>query len=145
MHRLLRRIGNRGAAVHVGRVPLMAVSSGQESVAREKGADLLSATAPSRLLSLLIVESSEKVFRALSDSSITKLFRSEHDVIRKAAALKCVRALPKRRLTQLLNNYVSGDALRYYNVVHWLDLGVSIPRDRARSAAETVLSRQWRN
>ena len=114
------------------------------SLGRERLDELLSLSAPNRLLSHLIVESSDKAFRALSNNSITQLFRSEHDAVRKAAALKCIRALPKRRLAELLNSYVSGDADRYYNVIHWLDLGVSIPRDRARSAAETVLAREWR-
>ena len=97
--------------------------------------ELLSLPAPNHLLCHLIVESSEKVFRALSDSAIIQLFCSEHAALRKVAALKCIRALPKGRLAQLLNAYVSGDAHRYYNVIHWLDLGVSIPKERARSAA----------
>ena len=113
------------------------------SLGRTRLEELLSLEAPSRLLSHLIVESSEMMFRALRDSSITQLFRSEHDTVRKAAALKCILALPKRRLTQLLNNYNSGGVFRYYNVIHWLDLGVSIPRDRARSAAKIVLEREW--
>lgn len=46
-------------------------------------------------------------------------------------------------LTDLLDNYYSGDTHRYYNVIHWLDLGVSIPRDRARFAAKIVLVREW--
>lgn len=110
---------------------------------RSRFGELLSLLKPDRLLSHLIVVSSEKVFRELSDSSITQLFRSEHDAVRKAAALKCVRALPKIRLTQLLGTYISGDWIRYYNVIHWLDFGASVPRDRARSAADKVLVREW--
>ncbi len=113
------------------------------ALGRKRLAELLALPAPSRLLSYLIVKTTEKEFRALDDASITQLFRSEHDDVRKAVALKCVRVLPKGRVIKLLNDYVSGESHLYYNVVHWLDLGVSIPRDRARSAAETVLAREW--
>ena len=115
------------------------------ALGRTRLGELLSLLTPNRLLlSHVMVESSEKVIRELSDSSITQLFRSEHDVVRKAAALKCVRALPKGRLTQLLDRYISGDWTPYYNVIHWLDFGISVPRDRARSAAGRVLAREWR-
>lgn len=110
---------------------------------RSRFGELLSLLKPDRLLSHVIVVSSEKVFRGLSDSLITRLFRSEHAAVRKAAALKCVRALPKNRLTQLLDTYILGDWSRYYNVIHWLDFGVSVPRDRARSAVEKILVRAW--
>ncbi len=99
--------------------------------------------APSRLLSQLIVETSDKTFRNLGDKSITPLFQSEGDIVRKTAAIKCVRALPKARITKLLANYISGDQSRYYNVVHWLDFGASCPRDRAILAAEKVLNKDW--
>lgn len=105
--------------------------------------ELLELPAPSRLLSYLIVESTNKRFCALNDGSISRLFSSEHNDVRKAAALKCVRALPKSRLKKCLNDYVSGESYRYYNVIHWLDFGVSIPQDRARSAAATVFARGW--
>ena len=110
---------------------------------RKRLDELLSLPAPSILLSCLIREVSERSFQALSDGVIMQLFRSEYDDVRKAAALKCVRAFPRYRLAMLLNGHVSGDEFRYYNVIRWLDLGVSVPRDRARSAAEIVLSRDW--
>ena len=110
---------------------------------RGRLAELVSLPMPGRLLSYLIVETPDKEFRSLGDSTLTTLFGSEHNDVRKAASLKCIRALPKGRLTQLLNDYVSADAYRYYNVIHWLDLGASTPRDRARSAAERVIAEGW--
>ena len=106
-------------------------------------ADLLALPFPSHLLASLIVQSTQNKFRALDDNSMIKLFCSDHDDVRKAAALKSVWALPKGRLTKLLNDYISGDWTHYYNVVHWLDFGISLPKDRSRSAAATVLARQW--
>ncbi|MDD5319249.1 MAG: DUF4062 domain-containing protein [Methylococcales bacterium] len=103
--------------------------------------EVLAMSAPSKLLSQLIVEISAKAFRNLSDVSITLLLQSEDDAVRKSAALKCVRSLTKGRVDKLLTEYVSGGQHRYYNVVHWLDFGVSTPRDRAVLAAEKVLNK----
>jgi hypothetical protein len=85
---------------------------------RSRFGELLSVLKADRLMSHVIVVSSERVFRELIDDSITLLLRSEYDAVRKAAALKCVRALPKSRLTRLLDKYFSGDWSRYYNVIH---------------------------
>jgi hypothetical protein len=114
------------------------------ALGRTRLPEVLAMQIPSRLLSHLIVATSDKAFRGLSDNSVTLLLRSENDAVRKAAALKCIRALPKDRVAKLLADYISGDQYRYYNVVHWLDFGVSIPRDRALLAAEKVLNKEWR-
>ena len=114
------------------------------TLGRTRLPEVLAMPAPSHLLAHLIAESSDKAFRSLSDASIMRLLRLEAEQVRKAAAVKCVRALSKRRVAKLLASYVSGDQFRYYNVVHWLDFGVSTPRDRALPAAEKVLNKEWR-
>jgi hypothetical protein len=96
-------------------------------IGRTRFSELLGIPAPGRLLAHLVVQASDRVFRALSDVSITVLLRSENDSVRKAAALKSVRALPKARVAGILTDYLSAEERRYYNVVHWLDLGVSAP------------------
>lgn len=101
--------------------------------------EVLSMQAPAQLLSNLIVEASDKVFCRLSDVSITSLLRSEDEIVRKITAVKCVRSLPKKRVAKLLAEYITGDDTRYYNVIHWLDFGLSAPRDRAISAADKIL------
>ena len=112
------------------------------SLGRTRLEELLALPVLSDLLSYLIREISEKNFRELGDDSIKQLFLSKHSDVRKTAALKSVRALPKYRLAQLLDDYISGDEFRFYNVIHWLDLGVSIPGDRARSAAQKALAKE---
>lgn len=109
---------------------------------RTRLSEVLAMQMPNRLLSHLIIEISEKTFRNLSDASIFILLRLESDAVRRTAALKCVRVLPKKRVADLLNIYVSGDQYRYYNVVHWLDFGVSTPRERALLAAEKALNKE---
>ena len=115
------------------------------TLGRARLPEVLAMPAPSQLLSHLVAESSDKACRSLTDSSIVLLLRSEAEQVRKVAALKCVRALSKRRLAKLLASYVSGNQFRYYNVVHWLDFGVSTPRERALLAAEKVLNKEWRS
>ena len=96
-------------------------------------------SAPAKLLVHLVTEASQRVFAGLTDVAIMTLFKHDDEKVRKVAALKCVQALPKARVARLLNGYVSGEEYRYYNVIHWLDLGASAPRGRALAAAEKVL------
>jgi hypothetical protein len=120
------------------------VASAIYSIGRVRLPELLALPMPAKLLAHLLAEVPDKGFRALGDSSILTLLHSENDQVRKASALKCVRALPKTRLRQLLDYYISEDAMRYYNVIHWLDLGLSAPRDRAQRAAKKLIAKLWR-
>lgn len=94
---------------------------------------------PARLLASLLDEASKKVFRALSDASIDALLRSDELDVRKATALKCICTLPRTRIIKILNDYISREERHYYNVIHWLDLGVSAPKDRAIAAAKKAV------
>jgi hypothetical protein len=113
------------------------------SLGRSRLPELLALAMPSRLLSHLIVEASDKGFRLLDDPSIFALLFSQHDEVRKAAVLKCIRSLPKNRLKKLLDGYLSSDGLQYYNVIYWLDFGISAPRDRAVKAVQRTAARTW--
>ena len=43
-----------------------------------------------------------------------------------------------KRIKSILREYVSGDKHRYYNVIHWLDLGASMSRDEALKVARAA-------
>ena len=113
-------------------------------VGKARLAELITLEMPNQLLARLIIEIPDKSFRLLSDASLKPLLHSEDDKVRKATALKCVRALPKQRVKRILHDYTSGDTSgetrQYYNVIHWLDLGASAPRDTALRAAQKVIS-----
>ena len=98
---------------------------------------------PSELLARAVHSLSDKEFKTLSDEQIGGLLLSESDRVRKITALKCVRSFPKKRLIKTLQDYVAGEKRRYYNVVHWLDLGVSAPKEVALRSATKVLAREW--
>ncbi len=115
------------------------------ALGRTRLPEVLSMPAPSGLLAHLVAEIANRAFRILGDEPIMTLLHSEADQVRKSAAIKCVHALPRRRVAKLLASYISGDKFRYYNVVHWLDFGVSTPRVRALRGAENVLNKEWRS
>ncbi|NEV79111.1 DUF4062 domain-containing protein [Rhodopseudomonas sp. BR0C11] len=113
------------------------------AIGKRRLAELLEKQMPKRLLARLIIEISDSSFRTLTNAQINRLFLDEDDSVRRACALKAVRAFSKKRLAQLLKEYIGGDGQRYYNVVHWLDLGVSMPKDRAKTGAAKAITKEW--
>jgi len=112
-------------------------------IGKGRTGELLGIEMPPELLARVIYGLSDKEFKTLSDQQIEGLLLSESDRVRKITALKCVRAFPKKRLIKTLHDYVTGEKHRYYNVVHWLDLGVSAPKETALRSAAKLLAREW--
>jgi hypothetical protein len=100
--------------------------------------DLLATTMPGYLLARIIPLISDKAFHGLADASIAPLLRSETEKVRKLASLKYVRVFPRHRMKQFLEDYMAADQF-YYNVIHWFDFGISVPRQRMLSAAGKIL------
>jgi len=95
------------------------------------------------LLARLIYQLSDKEFAALSDQKVKSLLHSDNDRVRKMTALKCIRAYTKARLKRTLDDYMSGDQQRYYNVIHWLDMGVSAPKPLLSRAVAKTIAKMW--
>jgi hypothetical protein len=108
---------------------------------RTRIAEVLRVPGPYKLLVQIIKEIPDKGYRNLNDLSLNQLLHSEDDTARKFAAIKCIKALPKKRIVKLLEDYITNGQSYYYNVVHWLDFGVSTPRDRALQAADKILNK----
>jgi hypothetical protein len=113
------------------------------AIGKDRLTELLEQEMPKSLLARLIIEISDKSFRTLTNAQLNRLLFDADDSVRKACALKAVRTLSRTRLAQLLNEYVGSDGHRYYDVVHWLDLGVSVPKDRVKKAAAKVIAKDW--
>ena len=94
---------------------------------------------PDRLLKQVLLLIPDSRFKRLPDTVIVSLMRAESDIVRKVASLKFLRAFSRRRAQQLLVQYTSADNF-FYNVVHWLDFGISVPRERVMRAAAKELS-----
>lgn len=109
------------------------------SLGRHRLGDLLEIKMPSNLLAQLIPLISDRDFQKLTQGVILQLMRSENEEIRKFAALKYVRTFSRRQVKELLEEYMAADQY-YYNVIHWLDFGISVPRERMLRAAGKLLS-----
>ena len=70
-------------------------------------------------------------FSSISTEALDRLFHHESDRVRKTAAIKAVLVFPAKRIRSVLQQYISADRF-YYNVVHWLDIGASLSREKAR-------------
>lgn len=91
------------------------------------------------LFKVLVVEISQAAFQNLSDEQLEQLFAHKDDVRRKVLALRAVSCYSKTRLTKLLERQCQRDQY-FYNVVHWLDFGVVLPRAVAKRGAQLALS-----
>ena len=100
--------------------------------------DLLSLEMPAAILRMTIDLCVESRFATISRDTLFALFKHDSEKVRKAAAVLAVRALPIKRIRALLREYVASDGRRYYNVIHWLDLGVSMRRDDAKKVARAA-------
>jgi hypothetical protein len=117
------------------------VASALISISRGRLAELIKMEMPYRLLTTIIRRTPDAEVGKLSNGEITSLLMSEIDQIRKTTALKAIRSFPKRRIKLLLRQYVDHDGQRYYNVIYWLDFGISLPRVRVLQATRRVLAR----
>lgn len=112
------------------------IASAIAVLAKGRLADLLSLDMSFRLRPHVIAKVAESEFVGLGDDEIMKLLLDENDQIRTRAVLKVVRTFPKARMRALLRRYIERDAYRYYNVIHWLDFGISMPKAKvARGVA----------
>ena len=99
---------------------------------------LFSLELPAIILKKTIELCPESRFSKISRNTLHGLFDHESEDVRKAASIKAVRTLSVKQIKSILNEYVSSDKDRYYNVIHWLDLGSSMPRDEARKVARAA-------
>ena len=79
-------------------------------------------------------------FSGISDGILLELLDNESAGIRKAASMKVVQAFPIERIKSILYSYINRDKSYYYNVIHWLDLGVSMPTDKAQKVVCAALN-----
>lgn len=100
--------------------------------------DLLSLEMPAAILKKIIQLCPESRFAKISRDAFLALLNHESEGVRKAAAVLAVRALPAKLIKSILHEYVGSEKSRYYNVIHWLDLGASMSREDVRKVARAV-------
>ena len=110
------------------------------AIGRARFLELLSLELPNPILERLIAKAADATFAQLPDGHLEVLLGNESAAVRKTTCLKCVKALPKKRVSELLDRYACREGQRYYNVIFWLDLGASVPTALARKAATRALA-----
>jgi len=105
--------------------------------------DVLKFKLQPKLICNLLITASNTSVSELCDQSIITLLSNKDDGVRKVTSLRCIGVLSKKRLTKILNRYVISSELRYYNVIYWLDLGISMPRKLAISTSSRIIVRNW--
>ncbi|QKE63232.1 DUF4062 domain-containing protein [Aquipseudomonas campi] len=113
--------GAYGANARFAAKTILMISKGRELEVLDMG---ISARVFEEVLRLF----SDGSFKKLADDALLQLLMHENDACRKMAALKCVKCFTKTRLNALLVKYMEGPQ-QYYNSVHWLDFGVSLPKE----------------
>ncbi|WP_159593371.1 DUF4062 domain-containing protein [Chelativorans xinjiangense] len=110
------------------------------TLGKDRVADMLAIDIDSSIRISLAKRLPQKVFVDLRDEVLLRELQRKDDEYRIVFALRCVQALPKSRVTTLLDRYVDSGEHRFYNSVHWLDLGAALPSRLAKNIAERALS-----
>ncbi len=109
------------------------------NIGRDRLDELLKMEMPSKILVELIKICSITRFSEISDDSLLSLLNNEEDTIRKVVSSKCIQSFKKSKLKYLLKNYMDSDKSCYYNVIFWLDFGISMPKSRTNKAIKLIL------
>lgn len=112
------------------------------ALGRARIADMLALDLDSSIRISLIKQIPKKDMAGMSDELLLRELVRKDDAYRIVFALRCVQALSKARVTSLLDRYVDSDEHSFYNSIHWLDLGASLPRRLAKTIAERALLNQ---
>lgn len=109
-------------------------------IGRVRFVDLLERLQSHALLHGVIKAVSGRVFIRLSDEKVLELMHVEDEDVRKVTALRCLQVLPKSRITRLLEKYME-EKEQYYNAIHWLDLGSTMPRSYVQKIVRSELQK----
>ena len=100
--------------------------------------ELFSLDLPAVILKNLVTSCPDSRFTEISADALLKLLGHDSLEVRRETALKAVVTLPRKRLKSILDEYIGTRTSHHYNVIHWLDLGVSAPQRDARTVARAA-------
>lgn len=110
------------------------------TLARWRLTDLLASVTDPSLKSAIYRSASLKEISQRHDDLVMEDLNSKSDILRKTIALRCVQAMSKTRINSLLRKYIEREEYRYYNVIHWLDLGASMPAEISKAVVNKELA-----
>jgi Domain of unknown function (DUF4062) len=110
------------------------------NIGRDRLEELLKIEIPPRILVELIKTCSFSKFSEISDETLLSLLNSKEDKVRKIVSLKSIQSFKKSLLKSLLKKYMESENSSYYNVIFWLDFGISMPKLITSRAIKLVLN-----
>lgn len=87
---------------------------------------------PTNMRVRLIQLSTAAEFSKVPDDIVISLLLDDDSSLRSAAVRKIPVSMSRRRIRKLLSTYTSKPEGKYYEVIHWLDLGIAYDRVTAR-------------
>ncbi|MDN7137587.1 hypothetical protein J6J34_05095 [Pseudidiomarina sp. 1ASP75-14] len=108
------------------------------NIAKNRLDDVFDLEITFKVLKHIIKAAPPSKFLILTHETLLNLLNSENDKVRKYASLKIVQANNKSKLKKLLHAYMEEQDYRYYNVIYWLDFGVSVPKKTANYCAKLI-------
>lgn len=111
-------------------------------IGKNRMADLLEIELSSPIKKALVSIFPKGVFAKLGKDVIIKELDNKDDDYRIIFALRCVESLSRDKIEEILEQYIERDTQRYYNSIHWLDLGVSLPKKKANAIVRRELARR---
>lgn len=116
------------------------VASAIYAIGKSRLIDLLSVDVDKLVKRELFKIITQKDLLRLSDGYLLGEFLADDHSTRGILSLRCVEVMAKSRIRKLLDTYADQEGERYYNVIHWLDLGNSMPRELAKTVARNQLA-----
>lgn len=140
--RLLEKPDYRGSRGLLGNDRSQDFSISADAVCRlgrRQPGDLITATLSKPLWRRVVIQMPKATFASLGDDMIFSLLDTDNERMRLVVVLKCVACLSKSRLRKLMLLYSSKGDGHYYNVIHWLDFGLSLPASQVKHGATQML------
>ncbi len=107
-------------------------------IGKDRESELLLLPMGSDFKSRVIAKLSRTEFTKITKTEIKVLLNDEDTSLREKLALKIVECLPRNNIEVIMKDYLSQDTY-FYNVVHWLDLGLALKRGIAQKTAKSAL------
>ncbi|HCA5738431.1 TPA: hypothetical protein MXQ19_003259, partial [Citrobacter freundii] len=107
-------------------------------IAKGREAELIFSNINDLVRYRIIAKLSVRVFSELSDAQISSLLSDGYPLIREKSSLRVIESFSKSRIDSILSQVLS-DVTYFYNVVHWLDLGISVKQSIYQASVRQLL------
>jgi len=108
-------------------------------LSRGRLGDLFALDIPANLLKFIYKEMSNTVIAKFDDHKIITMLNNQDESVRKILSLKLITSVTKARLKKIVDTYINSNQAYYYNVVFWLDLGLSSSEARRKNIAQKAM------